>query len=61
MARTWLLLGLGLVMGVLASCGPSGTNCNCVSTAACSTANQATETCGVGLVCCPAAQAADGG
>ncbi len=40
------------------SCIPSG-NCNCVSLAACSTAYQGAESCGVGMVCCP--PFADGG
>ncbi|HUB05529.1 MAG TPA: hypothetical protein VMB50_00930 [Myxococcales bacterium] len=70
MAKICLLLGaLGtLALGV--ACGPNNTNCleqscvpsgpcNCVALAACTTANQVTETCGVGMVCCP--PLADGG
>jgi hypothetical protein len=49
-----MLLLLGTIALALSACGPSGTNCDCVSTAACSTLNQATQSCGVGLVCCPA-------
>ncbi len=51
MAKIWLLLG---TLALLGACGPTSTDCTCVAVAACYTANATTETCGVGLVCCPA-------
>jgi hypothetical protein len=58
MAKIWLLLG---TLALAAACGPTGTNCNCVATGACYTATATTDACGVGLVCCPIEQTADGG
>ena len=62
MAKICLILG---TLILAAGCNGSG-QCNdsqasCVSTAACFTATATTETCGVGLVCCPPVQYPDGG
>ncbi len=56
MAKSLALLGALVLAG---GCGPVSTNCTCVAVGACTTANQATETCGVGMICCP--PVADGG
>jgi hypothetical protein len=61
MTRIWMLLA---TMALAAACtGGEPANCTCVAVAECTTDNNNTaETCGVGLVCCPAAPAgADGG
>ncbi|MHB8419328.1 MAG: hypothetical protein ACYDCL_14720 [Myxococcales bacterium] len=61
MTKIRLLLG---ALALAAACGPNSTNCLeqscipsgncvCVASAACTTANAATESCGVGLICCP--------
>jgi hypothetical protein len=51
MAKIWLLLGTLVLAGACSGGEPS--NCDCVALAACTTATSTTETCGVGLVCCP--------
>ena len=58
MAKICLLLGTLLLA---AACGPAGKDCSCVATAACFTAAVDTQTCGVGLVCCPSVTVADAG
>jgi hypothetical protein len=59
MAKIWLLLGTLVLAG---ACSGVPSDCEqCVALGACSTATSTTETCGVGLVCCPPVAVADAG